>query len=77
LQTRDVYQKYVLLGRAYSIQQRLERYRPRVVIFYACTWHRLWGVIARGVWSQAIQGKLMGLERDGMAFYVTCHPRAE
>jgi len=77
LHSRSLYQNHVLLERAYSIQQKLERYRPRVVIFYASTWHRLWGVIARGVWTQAIQGKLMGLERDGTTFYVTRHPRAE
>lgn len=77
LKTRDGYQKYVSLGRAYAIQQKLEQHHPRVVIFYSSTWHRLWGLIARGSWGQAIPSKLMGLDRDGISFYVMRHPRAE
>ena len=77
LKTRNSYRNYVLLERAVSIQRVIEQYRPKIVIFYSSTWHRLWGVIARGVWSQAIQSRLMGLDRDSMSFYVTRHPRAE
>lgn len=77
LKRRDVYQNYVSLGRAYEIQRKVEEYHPRVVVFYSSTWHRLWGLIARGGWGQAIPGKLMGLHRNDTSFYVTRHPRAE
>src|SRR4029077_12129475 len=77
LKTRSSYQNYLSLTRAFAIQQNIEKHHPKVVIFYASTWHRLWGLIARGVWTQAIKGKLMGLDRDGVSFYVTRHPRAE
>jgi len=77
LQSRSHYQNHVLLGRAHSLQQKLEQSRPRVVIFYASSWHRIWGIIARGAWTQAIQGQLMGMERNGTSFYVTRHPRTE
>jgi hypothetical protein len=77
LQTRIEYQNYVALKRAHFMQQQLEKHKPQVVIFYASTWHRLWGLIARGVWRQAIPGKLMGLDREATSFYVTRHPRAE
>jgi hypothetical protein len=77
LKRRGDYQTYVMLERSSAIQQMIEKHRPKVVIFYASTWHRLWGLVARGVWTQAIDGKLMGLERDGISFYVTRHPRAE
>jgi len=77
LQTRLDYQNYVTLKRASFLQQQIEQHKPQVVIFYSSTWHRLWGLIARGVWGQAIPGKLMGLDCEVTSFYVTRHPRAE
>ena len=77
LQSRRRYQNHVLLQRAISLQQRIEQHRPRVVIFYSSTWHRIWAVTTRAVWAQAIQGQLMGFDRDGISFYVTRHPSAE
>jgi hypothetical protein len=77
LKSRNGYQNYVLLNRALALQKRIEEHKPKVVIFYASTWHRLWGLIARGVWTQAIPGKLMTVEHDDISFYVTRHPRSE
>jgi hypothetical protein len=77
LRSRDAYQNFIFLHRATTLQQRIAQHRPPIVIFYGSTWHRYWGMIARGAWGQAIQDKLMGLERDGTAFYVTRHPTRE
>ncbi len=77
LETRLDYQNYMVLNRAHFLQQKIDLHKPPVVVFYASTWHRLWGLIARGVWQQAIPGKLMGLHQTTTSFYVTRHPRAE
>ena len=77
LQSRCLYQNHLVLQRALGLQQKLEAHHPKVVIFYSSTWHRIWATISRGVWSQAIKGKLMGWDCGGTSFYVTRHPRAE
>lgn len=77
LKTREAYQNFMLLERACRLRDRVEEHRPPVVVFYGSSWHRYWGMIARGGWSQAIQGRLMGLQRNGTAFYVTRHPARE
>jgi hypothetical protein len=66
-----------MLPRAAAIHKRIKEYQPRVVIFYGSAWHRYWGMIARVGWNQAINGRLMGGERDGIAYYVTRHPVVE
>jgi hypothetical protein len=77
LQNRNLYQNHFLLTRSAFIQQKIEECHPTAVIFYASTWHRHWAMIARGVWTQAIKGKLMGFDQGGTSFYVTRHPRTE
>jgi len=77
LRSRRRYQTHVLLQRAFALQRRIEQHCPRVVIFYSSSWHRIWAVLARAVWAQAIPDQLMGFDRDGISFYVTRHPRVE
>jgi hypothetical protein len=77
LQSRTRYQSYFMLVRAARLQQRIKQNRPKVVVFYGSSLHRIWAMVARGEWSQAINGSLMGMGRDGISFYVTRHPRAE
>lgn len=77
LESRARYQNHWMLSRALLLQQKIEQHHPKVVIFYASTMHRVWAMIARAEWSQAIKGKLMSFDRDGISFYVTRHPRAE
>jgi hypothetical protein len=76
LKTRDLYTDFLLLDRIRDIQKAIRHYRPKVVIFYGSSrpWQRYWGMLAQIEWKQAIQGRLLGGERDRVAYYVTRHP---
>ena len=74
LKTRDCYTDFLLRDRVSTIQKAIKLYRPPVVVFYGSSWWRRWAMIAQENWRQAIQGRMMGCERDGVAYYVTRHP---
>lgn len=75
--SRQDYFNYVALARASFLQRKISDHRPKVVIFYGSTLYKVWGMIARCAWHQAIPGKLMGAERDGTTYFVARHPTSE
>lgn len=74
LQSRDNYQIYLFEKRSLAIQAKIKDHRPPIVIFYGSSWLRHWARIAGVGFGQAIDGKLMVGERDGVTYYVTRHP---
>jgi hypothetical protein len=74
LKKRECYTEFVLRDRVCNIRKAINHYQPPVIIFYGSSWLRYWSMIAQVEWKQAILGKLLGGEREGVAYYVTRHP---
>lgn len=74
LSSRADYESYLLKNRIFSIQTKIKEFTPRIVVFYGSSWLRHWAKIANVTFGQAIEGKLMIGERDGVTYYVTRHP---
>ncbi len=75
LQTRAAYEQKILSQRISMLRERIEHYRPRVVIFYGDGQLKHWQrIIGAGTYQRPIADKLIAHERNGIAFFVTRHP---
>ncbi len=77
LRDRPSYEANLAAQRASGLRSRLEHHRPGVVIFYSSSGQHFWSSIAGGEAQPAIEDKLLHLERNGTAFFVTRHPAGE
>jgi hypothetical protein len=75
LQSRAAYEQKILSHRISLLRERIDRNRPRVVIFYGDGQLKHWRQIMGSVdYHRPIRQKLIAHERDGIAFFVTIHP---
>ena len=77
LKSREEYKEHYMCDRAKHIQERIDQYRPRVVVFYSTTkeYMECWEYIAGASFPSAETGKTPYIaRRDGMLFVVTSHP---
>ena len=75
LQTRAAYEQNILSHRITLLRQRIDHYRPRIVIFYGDGQLKHWQrIIGSGIYQRPIADKLIAHERDGLQFFITKHP---
>jgi len=76
LQSRQAYEQHILDQRIQSLRQRIDHYRPRVlVVFYGDGQLKHWRqIMGSGDYLRPIPNKLIAHTRDDIAFFVTKHP---
>jgi hypothetical protein len=76
LKDRDKYKECYMHKRAKHIQERIDQYKPRVVVFYSTTKEYLeqWKQIAEAPFTFDHTKKLYVARRNGTLFVITDHP---
>ena len=64
----------ILPARAATLREKIALHQPRVVIFYFWKPRSLPEAVAEEEFHPIIREKLLGLERDGTAYFITGHP---
>ena len=77
LQTRETYEGHIAADRVKMLRQKIDLYKPRLVIFYGSSQLKHWQkIMGSGTYARPIADKLIANERDGAAFFVIKQPAA-
>jgi hypothetical protein len=74
MRNRERFMQTLLPGRAAVLRNKIARYHPRAVVFYFWKPRLYAKTVAGGEFHPIIPEKLLGLERNGTAFFVIGHP---
>jgi hypothetical protein len=75
LRNRQVYEQNIGKKRVLLLRQKIDIYRPRVVIFYGSSQLKYWQqIMGAGTYQRPLPNKLIAHERDNIALFVTKHP---
>jgi hypothetical protein len=77
LNTREQFMQTIGIGRIATLRERISMHRPCVVVFYFWRFRHYAEAIAGGEFNRIIPEKLLGLERNGTAYFITGHPAAK
>jgi len=74
MRNREQFMQTVLPERAAALRAKISVHHPRAVVFYFWKPRLYAEAVAGGEFQPIIPEKLLGLERDGTAYFITGHP---
>jgi hypothetical protein len=75
LKCRQTYEQHVINQRISLLRQRIDAWRPRVVIFYGDGQLKHWRqIMGAGTYTRPIRDKVIAHARDNISLFVTKHP---
>jgi hypothetical protein len=74
MRNREQFMQTVLPGRAATLREKIALHHPRAVVFYFWKPRSFAEAVAGGELQPIIPEKLLGLERNGTAYFITGHP---
>jgi hypothetical protein len=74
MRSREQFMQTVSAGRVATLREKIATHRPRAVVFYFWKPRQHVEDVAGGEFRPLIPEQLLGLERNGTAYFVTGHP---
>jgi hypothetical protein len=74
MRNREQFMQTVLPGRAATLREKIALHHPRAVVFYFWKPRHSAEAVAGGEFRLVIPEQLLGLERNGTAYFITGHP---
>jgi len=74
IRKREQFMQAVLPGRAATLREKIAIHHPRAVVFYFWKPRSFAETVAGGAFQPILPEKLLGLERNGTAYFITGHP---
>jgi hypothetical protein len=72
--TREQFEQTIATGRIATLREKIAKYRPLAVVFYFWKRRPSAEAVAGGEFRPLIHEQLLGLERNGTAYFITGHP---
>jgi hypothetical protein len=76
VRSREQFMQTVAAGRIATLREKIALHHPRAVVFYFWKHRQSAEAVAGGEFRPVIPEQLLGLKRNGMAYFITGHPAA-
>jgi len=77
IRNREQFMQTVLPGRAATLREKIALHHPRAVVFYFWMHRQSAEAVAGGEFHPVIPEQLLGLKRNGTAYFITGHPAGD